>query len=50
MLAYIAAIVAATSDRPIPIYLYHFPGMTMMPWHLALVRRLLEAHPAASSA
>ena len=24
--AYIGAIVAATSDRPIPIYLYHFPA------------------------
>jgi 4-hydroxy-tetrahydrodipicolinate synthase len=43
--AYIAAIVEATSDRPIPIYLYHFPAMTMTPYHPALVRRLIAAHP-----
>jgi 4-hydroxy-tetrahydrodipicolinate synthase len=43
--AYIAAIVEATSDRPIPIYLYHFPAMTMTPYHPALVRRLIQAHP-----
>src|SRR5215468_7936095 len=38
--AYVAAIVAATSDRPIPLYLYHFPAQSGLPWHLALIRRL----------
>src|SRR5215831_12845456 len=31
---------AATSDRPIPLYLYHFPAQSGLPWHLALIRRL----------
>jgi 4-hydroxy-tetrahydrodipicolinate synthase len=42
--AYIAAIVAATSDQPIPIYLYHFPAMSGVPWHPGLIRRLRDAH------
>jgi 4-hydroxy-tetrahydrodipicolinate synthase len=44
LLAYVAAIVEATSERPIPIYLYHFPGMSAVPWHVPLLRRLREAH------
>jgi 4-hydroxy-tetrahydrodipicolinate synthase len=43
--AYIAAIVKATSDRSIPIYLYHFPSQSGLPWHVKLIARLLEAHP-----
>ncbi|HEX2216639.1 MAG TPA: dihydrodipicolinate synthase family protein [Xanthobacteraceae bacterium] len=42
--AYVGAIVAATADRPVPIYLYHFPGMSGVPWPLDLIRRLREAH------
>jgi 4-hydroxy-tetrahydrodipicolinate synthase len=38
--AYVAAVVAATRDHPIPIYLYHFPAQSGLPWHLALIRRL----------
>src|ERR1700758_643549 len=38
--AYIAAIVAATRDNPIPIYLYHFPSQSGLPWNLGLIRRL----------
>ena len=38
--AYVAAIVAATRDHPIPIYLYHFPAQSGLPWHVALIRRL----------
>jgi 4-hydroxy-tetrahydrodipicolinate synthase len=41
--AYIEAIVAATAERPIPIYLYHFPAQSGLPWHLALIRRLVGA-------
>jgi 4-hydroxy-tetrahydrodipicolinate synthase len=43
--AYIATIVKATSERPIPIYLYHFPSQSGLPWHVKLIARLLEAHP-----
>jgi 4-hydroxy-tetrahydrodipicolinate synthase len=43
--AYIATIVKATSDRQIPIYLYHFPSQSGLPWHVKLIARLLEAHP-----
>jgi 4-hydroxy-tetrahydrodipicolinate synthase len=37
----IDAIMAATADTPIPIYLYHFPAQSGLPWHLALIRRLM---------
>jgi 4-hydroxy-tetrahydrodipicolinate synthase len=40
--AYMAAIVAATRDNPIPIYLYHFPSQSGLPWHLGLIRRFTE--------
>jgi 4-hydroxy-tetrahydrodipicolinate synthase len=42
--AYVDAIVQATRDRPIPIYLYHFPAQSGLPWHVGLVRRILDAH------
>jgi len=45
LVAYIDAIVKATADKPIPLYLYHFPAQSGLPWHVALVRRLVEAHP-----
>jgi 4-hydroxy-tetrahydrodipicolinate synthase len=41
--AYIDTIVAATAAKPIPIYLYHFPAQSGLPWHPKLVRRLLDA-------
>jgi 4-hydroxy-tetrahydrodipicolinate synthase len=34
------AIIAATAARPIPIYLYHFPALSGVPWHLRLVARI----------
>jgi 4-hydroxy-tetrahydrodipicolinate synthase len=40
---YIATIVEATAARPIPIYLYHFPAQSGLPWRVELIRRLLEA-------
>ena len=40
--AYIDAMVKATDQKPIPIYLYHFPAMSGLPWHVALIRRLLD--------
>ena len=34
LMAYVEAIVAATKHRPIPVYLYHFPALSGVPWHL----------------
>jgi 4-hydroxy-tetrahydrodipicolinate synthase len=46
LFAYINTLVKATAQQPIPIYLYHFPAMSGLPWHVALIKRLLEAFPA----
>jgi 4-hydroxy-tetrahydrodipicolinate synthase len=46
LIAYIDALVQTTAARPIPIYLYHFPAMSGVPWHVALVTRLLEKFPS----
>ena len=45
LVAYIDMIVKATAQKPIPIYLYHFPAMSGLPWHVTLIRRLLESFP-----
>jgi 4-hydroxy-tetrahydrodipicolinate synthase len=42
--SYVATVVAATADRPVPIYLYHYPQLSGVPWRLDLIRRLLAAH------
>jgi 4-hydroxy-tetrahydrodipicolinate synthase len=42
--AYIGTIVKATAEKPIPIYLYHFPSQSGLPWHVKLIARLLDAH------
>ncbi len=42
LVAGIDAILAATAAEPIPIYLYHFPAQSGLPWHVALIRRLLD--------
>jgi 4-hydroxy-tetrahydrodipicolinate synthase len=42
LVAGIDAILAATATKPIPIYLYHFPAQSGLPWHVALIRRLLD--------
>lgn len=44
LVAYIDAIVRGTADKPIPLYLYHFPAQSGLPWHNALIRRLLDAY------
>lgn len=46
LVAYVDAIVKATADKPIPIYLYHFPALSGLPWHVKLIRRLREAFGA----
>lgn len=42
LVAYIDAIVTASTAPPISIYLYHFPAQSGLPWHVGLIRRLLE--------
>jgi 4-hydroxy-tetrahydrodipicolinate synthase len=42
LVAGVDAILAATATKPIPIYLYHFPAQSGLPWHVALIRRLLD--------
>jgi 4-hydroxy-tetrahydrodipicolinate synthase len=42
LVAYIDAILSATAAKPIPLYLYHFPAQSGLPWHVALIRRLLD--------
>jgi 4-hydroxy-tetrahydrodipicolinate synthase len=42
LVAYVGAIVEATASKPIPIYLYHFPALSGLPWHIQLIGRLLE--------
>jgi len=42
LLAYVDAIIAATASRPIPIYLYHFPAQSGLPWHVKLIKRLID--------
>jgi 4-hydroxy-tetrahydrodipicolinate synthase len=42
LVAYIDAIVQATASNPVPLYLYHFPAQSGLPWHIDLIRRLLK--------
>ena len=46
LVAYIDTLVKATTQRPIPIYLYHFPAQSGLPWHVGLVKRLLQSYPS----
>jgi 4-hydroxy-tetrahydrodipicolinate synthase len=46
IVAYIDMLVKATAAKPIPIYLYHFPAMSGLPWHVTLIKRLLESFPS----
>jgi 4-hydroxy-tetrahydrodipicolinate synthase len=42
--AYVDTIVQSTKATPIAIYLYHYPALSGLPWHVALIRRLLDTH------
>jgi 4-hydroxy-tetrahydrodipicolinate synthase len=42
LVAYVETILNATASRPIPVFLYHFPAQSGLPWHIKLVRRLLD--------
>ena len=43
LIAYVEAVVGATETNPISLYLYHFPAQSGLPWHVGLVKRLLNA-------
>ena len=43
LVAYVEAIVAATKHRPIPVYLYNFPALSGVPWHVGLVARIVAS-------
>ena len=43
---YVEIIVQATAAGPIPLYLYHFPAQSGLPWHVKLVARLVGAFGA----
>jgi 4-hydroxy-tetrahydrodipicolinate synthase len=43
LFAYVERIVTATAQRPIPIYLYHYPALSGLPWTVTLIRRLTAA-------
>jgi 4-hydroxy-tetrahydrodipicolinate synthase len=43
LFAYIEAIVHASAQKPIPIYLYHFPQQSGLSWNVKLIRRLLDS-------
>jgi 4-hydroxy-tetrahydrodipicolinate synthase len=45
LVAYIDAIVTATASKPVPLYLYHFPAQSGLPWHIDLIRQLLKKFP-----
>jgi len=42
LVAYIDTIVKATTAKPVPIYLYHYPQQSGLHWHVPLVKRLLD--------
>src|SRR5581483_12195655 len=43
LVAYIEQIVKATAASPIPLYLYNFPAMSGLAWHVGLIRRLMDS-------
>jgi 4-hydroxy-tetrahydrodipicolinate synthase len=46
LVAYVELIVQATAAEPIPLYLYHFPAQSGLPWHVKLVARLVATFGA----
>ena len=41
LVAYVDTIMQATAQKPIPIYLYHFPAQSGLHWTVPLIKRLL---------
>ena len=46
LVAYIEALVKATADAKLPIYLYHYPALSGQPWHVELIKRLRSSFPS----
>jgi 4-hydroxy-tetrahydrodipicolinate synthase len=44
--SYVGALVGATADSALPIYLYHYPQLTGVPWHVTLIERLRKSFPS----
>jgi 4-hydroxy-tetrahydrodipicolinate synthase len=42
LVAYVEALVSATADKPIPVYLYHYPALSGLPWPVPLIRALRD--------
>ena len=45
LIAYIGALVEATASQKLPVYLYHYPQLTGVPWHVELIKRLRQSFP-----
>jgi len=45
LVAYIGALVEATAAQSLPIYLYHYPQLSGVPWHVELIKRLRQSFP-----
>jgi len=45
LIAYIEALVKATADTALPIYLYHYPALSGLLWHVELIKRLRQTFP-----
>ncbi|HEY4143204.1 MAG TPA: dihydrodipicolinate synthase family protein [Pseudolabrys sp.] len=43
---YVGTLVKATADSKLPLYLYHYPQLTGLQWHVALIKRLRESFPS----
>jgi 4-hydroxy-tetrahydrodipicolinate synthase len=43
---YIGTLVQATADSKLPLYLYHYPQLTGLQWHVPLIKRLRETFPS----
>ena len=43
---YIGTLVKATADSKLPLYLYHYPQLTGLQWHVPLIKRLRETFPS----
>jgi 4-hydroxy-tetrahydrodipicolinate synthase len=44
LVAYIGEIVQATSEKAVPLYLYHFPAQSGLPWSVKLIKQLRDIH------
>jgi 4-hydroxy-tetrahydrodipicolinate synthase len=45
LVSYIEALVKATADTALPIYLYHYPALSGLLWHVELIKRLRATFP-----